>query len=313
MANYIYEPMYTPELEEAIEQRPDLKKLVMEMFYKYGLRVMQHLPNYGAVMTTDGVPYCAVRMGTNNDGATEYRYYSQHQKKRGRDNEDKRTYRSVKLSSLMKTLDKEEAVNTEWADVFSPYIIERFKEYIQKSIEGSVSTNHGLTNSTVYKLLGAYIDGRPMPEDIKTKCKEELDKLDRAVDIGRRRLKLGYDAVTNPFIVIGTNDHLDGYMLCKMKVKPEAEGKLPDYMEASRVEIIEPWRRVRNLEDCELYGEIAAPLTMLKVHTETSEHRLCKGLPVMDGAHPTGAVSYFNNWGNSIFGATWLMIPSVDF
>lgn len=313
MANYIYEPMHTPSLEAAIEGRPDIKKIVMEMFYKYGLRVMHYHDRFGAVMTTDGVPYCAVTTGVNRDNATEFRYYSQHQKQRGRTDEDKRTYRSVKLSSLMKTLDKEEAVSTDWADVFSPYNIERFKEYIQKSIEGNTSINHSLSQATVYKLLGAYIDGRAMPEDIKLKCKEELDRLDQAVDIGRKRNKLGYDAVTNPFIVIGANDQLDGYMLCKMRVKPEVEGKLPDYMQASHVEIIEPWRRVRNLEDCELYGEIAAPLTMLKVRMETTEQRVCKGLPVMDGPHPTGAVSYYNSWGNNIFGATWLMIPSVDF
>lgn len=312
MANYIYEPMQSPELEAAIEQRPALKKLVMEMFYKYGLRVMHYEFKFGAVMTTDGMPYCAVRTDIN-DGECEYRYYSKHQKKRGSNDVDRRTYRSVKLSSLMKTLDKEEAVNTEWADVFCPYNILWFKEYIQKSIESGGSTTHGLTNDTVYRLLGAYFDGRLMSEDIKIKCKEELDRLDQAVDIGRQRAKLGYDAVTNPFIVIGANDHLDGYMLCRMRVKPEVEGKLPEYMEASHIEIIEPWRRVRNLEDCEFYGEIAAPLTMLKVRMETTEQRVCKGLPVMDGAHPTGAASYYSDWIDRIFGATWLMIPSVDF
>lgn len=310
MSNYIYEPMRTPALAAAIEQRPDLKKFVMEMFYKYGLRVMQYTDRHGAVMTTDGLPYCGIKVGINADGVAEYRYYSQYCKQRGRTDDDKRTVHSTKLSSLIKTLDKCEAINTNWHSVFHPYTVERFKEYAAQTIKGATNVYSSLSASEIYAVLGAYLENRFIEESLRLKCKEELDKSDRARDIKQQRMQLALETVTNPFTLVGVNEILDGYVVCKMKMNP-TDGKLPEYPSAEHIEIIEPWRRVPTLEDYEMFSDIAGAVTMLKVHLETNKDvaRTCKGLPVHDGAHPTGAISYYESWGN-LFGNAWVMFPT---
>lgn len=325
MKNYIYAPLWTQELEDKIENDSRTKPLIMEFFYKYGLKVMGtvsvggHLNRTGFVMTIEGMPYCTLYTSMEpkkndkyGDPVLTFCYHSiYYTKGRGRDAIDKQTLKSSKLSSLMRTIDANDAIPT-FAQVFQGrYVLEQMEGYVRQSIEGDSSKNVNLMRPEdlhwVLKVISGDILKMDMPETTNIRCKEILDEFNKA-DETRAKRKEAIDAwFTNPFYMIGVNDD-KGYVIGKLQAKRNAEGKM-DFRE---LEVLVPFQKVFAMEEYDDYTNLSPLWTMFKVYAEGRKdvHRNLQHIPITDAYHDVGAVTYYQRSPDE-YNHAWLLLPTV--
>ena len=137
MKRYIYQGTWSQELEDAVETSIS-KPIVEEMFYKFGLTVYakSNRKDDSFLMTMEGLPYCEVYAEKvlnikTGEECISYAYYSDHYaKERGQDSEDKRTLRSVKLSKLISTIEKNKALMPDHTNLLTSYVFKHAAEEI---------------------------------------------------------------------------------------------------------------------------------------------------------------------------------------
>jgi len=317
MKNYIYEPMWTEELEELLEGT-DEERLVIEMFYKYGLKVYAINANYRftkrmILLTYDGLPYCGVFTSKNEEGDLLYNYYSEfYSKQRGRDMADRRTLSSKKLSSLMKTLEKNDAVPTVPQQV---NVVEA--KIIQDLIAFRLRTGYKqqmIDTDRIHEIL-KYINGdiakADLSQDTLSKCKITLDVYNKVDIESENKSKVISEFFENGVYVIG--EDIDGGFIVN---KLQAKINLKDRYE-STFDYDEPFQRIQNLEDWEFYNDIAAQLTMMKVYVESkpdiqieiARTNTLKVITMQNGyVEDLNMVCKLN--GLSSFNPAWLVIPA---
>ncbi len=320
MKNYIYEPMWTKELEEFLEGT-DVERLAIEMFYKYGLKVYAVNTRFRGtphmvMMTYDGLPYCGVFTSFNDDRELVYNYYSEfYTKQRGKDMFDRRTLSSKKLSSLMKTLENNKAVPTMSEQVSAPEASE-----IHKMIESKIRTGYKaqmIDTDSIHMIL-KYINGdipkADLSQDILTKCKTTLDEYNKVDIKSKDKAQVIKDFFENGVYVIG-EDTNNGFIVNKL----QAELDYKDYYK-SVFTYDEPFQRVQKLEDCDFYDDVVAQLTMMKVYTESSPTIVNSEVAAKTGnvevvTLSNGYVEDLNmacqfNKGINSFNPAWLVIPA---
>mgnify|MGYP003350452783 CR=1 FL=1 len=140
MKPYILEQAYTKELDNLIETNK-VKPLIEEMYYQYGLKVVDsvnliptrygkdviHVKTYGEIyhigvtdkvtgfiLSLDGLPYACVYTAEINNQLTYFFYAKYHAKAKARfGNVDRHTTQSIHIESLMKTIEKNNAIPTD--------------------------------------------------------------------------------------------------------------------------------------------------------------------------------------------------------
>ena len=140
MKPYILEQAYTKELDNLIETNK-VKPLIEEMYYQYGLKVVDsvnliptrygkdviHVKTYGEIyhigvtdkvtgfiLSLDGLPYACVYTAEINNQLTYFFYAKYHAKAKAKfGNVDRHTTQSIHIESLMKTIDKNNAIPTD--------------------------------------------------------------------------------------------------------------------------------------------------------------------------------------------------------
>lgn len=318
MKRYMYEGTWTQELEDEVENSIS-KPLVEEMFYKYGLTVYAKSREFknSFLMTMDGLPYCEVYIdkGLNIKTAEEesvYNYYSHYYTKdRGSDMDDKRTLRSTKMSKLIATIDKKEALMPDHTSLLSSSLINNATNEVRNKVKNPSERKYigNVQIETVEKLLKHAVNKASISGEEMKEYKVILDKWNKIDDDERRAEETVNTMFGNEMYVIAeTGDK--GYAIASIKVTNYKQYHY-DY------EIIKPFQRVLSLDDYEYIDEIRPVLTMYKLHKEM----LNKEKRSFDYELSYAQQSYFEDLGiivsydsfpsNTSYRPVWTFIPTV--
>jgi hypothetical protein len=264
MKVYMYEPMWTQELEDKIVALPVLP-LVEEMFYKYGLKVLDtkqvhtlFLKEDAVYLTLDGLTYCSVSV--DSDGVWSY-YSRNFIKQRGRTDDDRRTVTSKKLSSLMKSLEKYNAVPSSPTDLIKTNISGNIKSMIERTISGRSKNLWDASADDIHEILKVVFEDKnksSLDEKTLTSCKNLLDSFNLSDDNVRQRKELVDSFFSESVYMIG-QDTLPGHIVTKIGLSE------------NNMVIEEPFIRVRSLSDHQDYSKMVAATTIMRLHLESLE------------------------------------------
>lgn len=267
MKNYMYEPMWSQEIEDMIESGDltEVKPLVEEMFYKYGLQVYDiDILKRKVYMTLDGLPYCDVSAETNNDGGITYLYRSDYYaKERGRDFDDRHTFYSNKLSSLMKALEKKGAVATSTEDALNYNLIGATIRQLEQGIKNTSKSAWDMDAGHMHEMLKVYfgeIDKSDISEESIKHCKVILDTYNKADDNKRHRQERIDSFVANGLYVIG-KDYGSGYIMGKISMSKDKDNRTITVIE-------EPFHRVKSISESTLFSNLSGVIPLIKVYFE---------------------------------------------
>lgn len=303
--NYIVEGFETEELVTTIEQS-SCKRLIQELNYKYGLKVLdtkathyRHNPDdLDFYLTESTGAFVVGRVWTHKeDDYLIYNYRSPYYRKdRGSDTADRETVHSKKLSTLMSTLKRQNIIpsldgllNSRPRDCFKNGV------YSLESHYGRVSKNHNLDAEDIHDLLRVSIGENPNTLD-KNKCKELLDKWNEVDKIRDERDKEVVRFFDNEFYAVGA-DTFNHLVIGTVK-KNDADKKF---------DVIKPFKRVKDLSN---YEDIQPVMLMNKVIAESSDAKLYGGyVPQSNGyvAELDIVTSCIRKVDE--FDLTWMLIP----
>lgn len=297
MNNYIFAGRETPELIDMLNNNKALP-LVRELNFKYKMVVVDVVEgntpakNIGFVMAlnegvTAGVPIgiAFVRTTTEYDKnhnlevKHEYAYHSEYiSKARASSHDDRCTYKSIKLASLIATLKRQEAIP-------SPEIVfRRMSGGIHDAIDvtksklrkGRSSKSVDVTGDQFHAMLRTVINGDPLPPSLINICKTELDKLNTidknvahtAAEIERMYGKSFYALGASKYRGMGDEVRNDLVLtVCRF-----VDNKL---------EILKPVKHLKSLADA---PELIPVMTMLKVSIEDKQKELISDcIPLVAG------------------------------
>lgn len=295
------------------EKYEDLKAskifpLVRELQFTYGLKIYQKSPK---VTQEEGYMMChpngfAVSHVWYDHDETQYKYRSPwYKKQRGSCTSDKETVGSIKISSLMATLRRMEAVPT--MEKTTHNYVRRLTDAVSRLRTGLGSHNkdHELTGDEVHALMLMALGKSPNSEWVQVdqnKCKIILDKFEEADNIKKTKIEETNRFFTNPFYMIGVdiNDH---YLIGKFKLTTVSS-------DASKLcyETVEPFKRYGSFEQV---AEFIPMMTMTKLAYENSKHNKQGFIPIMDGYDPNldAVFFYHSRPSQSQCDHAWMVTP----
>lgn len=287
MKNYIYEPMWSQELEDIIEN-DKAKPLIMEMFYKHGFRVYDVArtnrmlgevdeegnvhdvtrASYKFMLTLDGLPYCQVFVDDATYKSTTYCYYSPfYKKERGHDETDRHTIRSAKISGLMRILDKYKCV-VETPEV----VLGTDATYYIPNVAHQVFLREGegkgyigkpdFSNTQQYEVLHAYMTGTKLTVEKDAELKNIFDIWTKSVETERHANDKVRSMYGNDFYILAETI---GKGICVGKARFKYEEYADKLMRNPPFEITDSFLRVNSLDELEGYDDLKAMVTMYKV------------------------------------------------
>ena len=215
MKNQIYQNCYSQELENLIASSPVLP-LINELFYKYGLKVFQAtsikdfykheyrtrieetpLHDTGFYMTLDGLPYCLAYVESNDDGELTYCFKTMNYiKERGRDDDDKRTLRSKKISSLIKSIDTKKGI-TPLEDFLGVDECQELRRTLENTIRGDSYKRNNLDSDLIHNVLKAFMSKMSLDKFTREQISEiqntldDMDKVDN-INLEKREKVLSF-------------------------------------------------------------------------------------------------------------------------
>lgn len=293
MQSYIYESMWTQDLEDAVESSIT-KPLVLEMFYKYGLKVISWQKSFKYdyedhthkfvhdkdcfILSLNGMPACSVMAEAitdkDNKPKTEYSIYAKTiTKDRGRDDADRHTLRSVKLSQLIKTLEKRKVVDE--FDKPASSMVRSLLHTTSRNMETKADLK-GITSSgdeaeAIHALLKVFygeMQKDNLSSDNVTKGKLLLDNLNKTDQTNKTHLT-ELSRIYSDFYLLYT-DASDGYVVTRMKTKVSGVGTYGrDFIpNDADIEEVTATQRVLRLEDHPNFADFGGTMTMFKVWLE---------------------------------------------
>lgn len=333
MKNYIYENLWTQQLEDLIESSLT-KPLIIEMYYKYGLKVYdmklhsiwnkrlhRHDETREFFMTLNGMCSCSVHTREGKDNKTEYVCYSPfYSKDRAHDDMDRHSIFSVKLSNVIKMIDKNKAIRLDSTEIVQHHdIVGSIQSmWVRDLGVGKERKRIDILDAHHIQKLLAYtlneIERKDIDEETLSLSKVCLDKW-RDVDKNNEMVNTTIRSIfCKDFYLLGV-DEGEGLMIGKV-VAGVGEGNDTLKTESSNIALneVEPFQRVRSIEDYEYKDDIIPALTMLKLTLEPTRNELIKhGIPYnLDRVFPDlNVATYYKSRGNYYAGA-WLLIPTTN-
>jgi hypothetical protein len=305
MRNYIYDNSWSQELEDLIEK--DLAKpLIMEMFYKHGLRAYDVISTKGVaydkddemievfqhkyMMTLDGLPYCQVYVDELRDGKLQYCFYSPYfEKERGRDRDDKRTVRASKISGLMRMLEKYKCVQDDPLEVIGTSTLNyAVSSTISELTKGSKGNRTSLHSSEQYEILNAYMTGTKLPTNKHEEIKKVFDIWHKEVETERHAITKAQSLYGSEFYVLAESK-AKGICIGKAKFNFKSEGTIVDM----KVEITDGFQRVSSLDELNDIDDVKAFMTMYKVYMESREDKAYRIKQMPEGKLIVSDSGYF--------------------
>ena len=305
MRNYIYDNSWTQELEDLIEV-DKAKPLIMEMFYKHGLRAYDVISTKGLtydkddemieyihhkyMMTLDGLPYCQVYVDELRDGKLQYCFYSPFfEKERGRDRDDKRTVRASKISGLMRMLEKYKCVQDDPLEVIG---VGTFNYAVSSTVseltKGSRGNRSSLQSTEQFEILNAYMTGNKLPTDKHEKYKKVFDIWHEEVETERRAVAKAQSLYGNEFYVLAESK-AKGICIAKAKFTFKSEDSIME----SKVEITDGFQRVASLDELTDIDDVKSFMTMYKVYMESQPDKAYRIKQMPEGKLIVADSGYF--------------------
>lgn len=307
----ILEGYHTPELVDTLNANENSKKLVIEMCFKYGLKVFRatekgRVPAFHLCYPS-GFAICKVWADTETEAYTNapittYYYRSPYYRKdRGRSSTDKETFYSQKISSLMTTLKRGTIVPTE-EKVMRHYAHEwkRGITYLRDS-HGADNKERVLNAEQVHELL-KFTMGETTNLSILNICQNLLDKYNEVDRISIIKDKDTERFFNNEFYCVGTDMFNDLIVGSVKRVLTTNEPTPEKYS----YQVIKPFERVREF-DHDKYKDLSPILVMNKVAYEGKTF-YGNYIPQTDGYNESLDVINLSDY-VSDFNMLWLLTP----
>ena len=278
MSNYIFAGKETPELEEYLTNNKALP-LVRELNFKYKMQVVCAVEKFvgdqraGFVMALSdgvmaGIPVGIAYVEPDHEyvdgvrvASDKFAYQSEYiSKMRGSSNDDRSTYKSKKLASLLGTIKREDAIPS--ADQVYRQFAKNINNGIDRALntlrKGRTSKYVDMTGDQVHTMLKNVINGEPLPLELIDNCKALLDKFD-GIDKNVANANVEIERMFGKrFYGLGANKHND-LVVGEFRYTND------------RVEILKPIRHIKSFTDV---PELIPVITMLKVSLEGKEKEM---------------------------------------
>lgn len=278
MSRYILEGFGSDELEQSLKNSR-VFPLVRDLCHKFGLKVLAETDLAGKqafqLCLTNGmaVGKAYVRdIDVNDSLTTEYCYRSPYyRKERGRDEDDKTTLRSTKVSSLIATINRVKAI----PDI--PKLLDKKMGKLSDAIglmERKMGSTYKSTSELqadeIQALLCAFLGESPNGNHITIdtiKCKKVLDKYNEADRVRVKKLEEVDRFFRNPFYMIGA-DKFGHFIVGKVKITGEKQ-----------YDIVEPFKRYKDITERD---DLIPVMTMTKLAYEDKQSMQNKYIPIVD-------------------------------
>jgi len=304
MSRYILAGFESEELEQSLRVSP-VFPLVRDMCHKFGLKVLAETELGGLkqafqMCLPNGMAVGKVYTNMNKDNKLEYCYRTPYYKKeRGSSDEDKQTLRSTKVSSLMATLSRVEAVITVDKLVGKKMGKLSDAQDIMERAMGTSYKNSELQADEVQALLCAFLGESPSGNHVAVdilKCKKVLDKYNEADRVRVKKLEEVGRFFSNPFYMIGA-DAFGHFIVGKVKITGDKQ-----------YELVEQFKRYKSVDEC---AEIIPVMTMTKIaHGDKGSHRLQNGyIPVTDMYDENLDAVFFYHGQPTHYDYAWMATP----
>jgi hypothetical protein len=265
MNKLIYEGFETENLAAELENS-SVKRLIQELNFKYGLKVVDKVDAYVlsrnnpvSFLLANPSGFMVAKVWTDKeDGHDVYNYRSPfYRKDRGSDSADRETVHSKKLSTLMATLKRNNVVPPP-DGILNKYPADSFNQGIgmMDSHHGRDYKNSNFSADEIHEMLKTILL-RESPNELDiNKCKETLDKWNEQDRIKVRKHEDIKRFFNNEFYAVGA-DKLNHLVIGSVKRMPR-QGT-----EHYSFEVVKPFKRMMELPD-----ELKAIMLMNKVHAE---------------------------------------------
>jgi len=305
MSRYILAGFESEELEQSLRDSA-VFPLVRDMCHKFGLRVLARAELGGGrpafqMCLPNGMAIGKVYTHTNKDNKLEYCYRTPYYKKeRGSSDEDKQTLRSTRVSSLMATLSRVEAIIT--VDKLVGKKMGKLSdamEIMQTAMGSTYKSASDLHPDEIQALLCAFLGESPSGNHVAVdilKCKKVLDKYNEADRVRVKKLQEVDRFFHNPFYMIGA-DSFGHFIVGKVKLVGDKQ-----------YEIIEQFKRYADITERE---DLIPVMTMTKLaHEGEGKHRLQNGyIPVTDMYDENLDAVFFYHGQPTHYDYVWMATP----
>ena len=296
----------------------DVLPLVREMHFKFNLKVMGKVINVhhpesdkhaymmchpngitvGKVWTTN--------VGGPKGGQLEYCFRTPYYvKARGSDHNDKQTLRSIKLSSLIATMKRQNVICSKDRLVQDRIKLVRSGVHELRRAMGESNKQNSFTANEVHAMLatilGESTDGILVALDLN-KCKNILDIYKEADRIRDVKIEESKRFFKNPFYLVGI-DEFNHLLIGKFRMIV-----ISDDSTKLEYEMIEGFKRYKTVED---YPELLPLMTMMKVSYETKMVKKVgpMNFPVMDKYDEGLDAVFYYSTQPSHYDQAWMVTP----
>ena len=327
MNNYIFAGKETPELVDALNNNKALA-LVRELNFKYKLMVVGFVEgikadqNRGFIVSLGegnmagipiGIAYVSTTTEYDDDHKlvtkTEYAYQSEYiSKMRASSQEDRSTYKSIKLASLLSTIKRQEAIP-------SPEIVfRRMSGGIHGGIDmardrlrnGRSSKRIEVTSDQFHAMLKTVVNGDALPLNLIDICKIELDKLN-TIDKNSSHANSEIDRMFGKsFYALGANKYREKGGGTSAEARSDLVLAVCKYTDG-KVEILKPIKHLKSLTDV---PELVPVMTMLKLATEDKQREMLNGcIPLQSQFHEELDMAVDYNRYPTMYEYVWAITP----
>jgi hypothetical protein len=241
---------------EEIKANTKLYSFLAEVNHKHKLQAVQYSEGSGILLCTEN-GFTLGKIDTDSEG---YEYYiPSNPKDRGNSYTDKRTYKSKKLSSIMKTI-KDKKLHTSYyilnneATISTISFFANFVGTFNMRLDNTLSIEKLVSDNqiTVPSLI-SYIMNEPTKEKLDLgKCKIILDKIKLVDKIKQDTTEELINFLMNPFFIVltdGTGDCIVGSF--KIAKKEIIKRDMLRSEIKNNIETITPFSRFKNISDSE--------------------------------------------------------------
>jgi hypothetical protein len=302
---YILDGFGSEELEQSLKDSR-VFPLVRDMCHKFNLRVLAETVLAGkqafqlCLLNGMAVGKAFVRdIESNGNLATEYCYRTPYYRKdRGRDNDDKETLRSTKVSSLIATIGRVKAIPS--VDKLLEKKMGKLSdavEIMQQQMGNHNKATYELSADEIHALLCSVLGETPSGNHLTIdaiKCKKVLDKYNEADRVRVKKLEEVDRFFRNPFYMIGA-DLFGHFIVGKVKVTGEKQ-----------YEIVEPFNRYKDITERD---DLIPVMTMTKLAYE-DKYRMQNGyIPVADKYDENLDAVFFYQGQATHYDYIWMATP----
>jgi hypothetical protein len=303
MSRYILAGFESEELEQSI-RNSSVSPLIRDMCHKFGLKVLAETELGGGrqafqLCLPNGMAVGKVYAQNTTEGKLEYCYRTPYyRKERGRDNDDKETLRSTKVSSLIATLGRVKAI-----PLVSTLVDKKMgrlrdaKDLMERALGDSGKTTYELTPDEIQALLCSFLGETPNGNHITIdtlKCKKVLDKYNEADRIRVKKLEEVDRFFNNPFYMIGA-DSFGHFIVGKVKIVGDKQ-----------YEIVEQFKRYKDVTERD---DLIPVMTMTKLAYE-GKQRLQNGyIPSVDMYDENLDAVFFYHTQATHYDYIWMVTP----